>query len=595
MSRQDNETASAFGADEQQRPGPLLRRCTDRSTLASMTVPAPVEVVPASGGRPTPAFGIVPGEVPPIPLAERTIARLLASGAARWPDRPALRDGDVVLSYSALAAAANRRGSAVRALGIGWQQPCLLMLDNHLDHVLTWLGMTAFGRIQAQVNTAYRGGLLTHVINNSGADTIVVEDRYAGRLALIADEIAQLRRVVVRGGDGAELPAGRFEVLRFEDVLTDGPGGEPEETVQPWSTLAIMYTSGTTGPSKGVLQPHALPFSYVDPHHWPLVDFDDVVLEPMPQFHIAGQWTGVLAPLMVGGSCALVERFSASGFLADVRRYGATQVTMMASMVTFLVAQPVRPDDADTTLRKVLMAPVVKEDAAFKARFGVEIACGLGQTESSAPVVAHYGQTVPGGCGWIRDDFEARVVDEHDVEVPRGEAGELAIRPRMPHSVMSGYHRAAEATTAKWRNLWLHLGDIVRQDETGQFHFVDRNSDVIRRRGENISSIEVEGEILRVPGVTGVAVVGVTSPDYEQEVLACVELDGGAAVAAGDLHAALRERLPYFMVPRYIAFFGELPRTPTLKVQKAELRTAGLPDDVWDARAFGLEARHSDR
>ncbi|MTD15964.1 AMP-binding protein [Nakamurella sp. YIM 132087] len=538
---------------------------------------------------------------PQIPMERRTVPALLDDGARAWADRPALRDAVTTLTYAGLRDAARARGAALAALGIARRQTCLLMMDNHLDHVLTWLGAACFGRVQAQVNTAYRGSLLAHVVNNSDADTIVIEDRYATRLLDIEAEIPALRRVVVRGAAPEALRHSRFEVLDFETSLLVSDAAEPadaDDPVRPWDPYAIMYTSGTTGPSKGVLQPHGLPFSYVDPHHWPLVDGDDVVLEPLPQFHIAGQWTGVLAPLMVGGSCALVERFSASGFLDEVRRFCATQVTMMASMVTFLLAQPVRPDDADTTLRKVLMAPVIKEEAAFRARFGVEIACGLGQTESSAPVVAQYGQTVPGGCGWIRDDFEARVVDADDIEVAPGEVGELAIRPRMPHSVMIAYHHAPDATLQKWRGLWLHLGDMVRQDATGQFFFVDRSSDVIRRRGENISSVEVESEILRIPGISGVGVVGVRSADYEQEVLACVELAApdagtpGSEWTAESLHAELRRRLPYFMVPRYIEVYDELPRTPTAKVQKGELRAAGLTDRVWDARAHGVEARH---
>ena len=532
-------------------------------------------------------------------MADRTIPRLLDGGASRWPGRPALRDAARTLTYAELAPEADRQGSAIKALGIGWQEPILFMLDNHLDHVLSWLGATYYGRVQAQVNTAYRGGLLAGVINNSGAGTIVVEAEYLHRLTAIADEIPDLRRIVVRREAGEGPPAGEspagLEVVDFRDMLAAARGGDREQDVEPWDRYGIMYTSGTTGPSKGVVQPHALPFSYVSPAHWPLVDSGDVVLVALPQFHIAGQWTGVLAPLMVGGSAALVPRFSVSTFWDDVARFGATQTTMIAAMAAFLMAQPERADDADSTLTKVLLAPIPAQADYFMRRFGVLLTCGLGQTEASAPIAAPYGFTAPGACGWPREDFDVRLVDEDDVEVARGEVGEMVVRAREPWAAMLEYNKAPEATVRKWRNLWLHTGDMVRQDESGQIFFVDRSTDVIRRRGENISSVEVEAEIQRLPSVRIAAVIGVDSADHEQEVKACVVPEPEARMPEAELHAILRERLPYYMVPRYIEYYDELPQTPTHRVQKHELRVQGLTPRSWDSREHGVEASRADR
>ena len=537
-----------------------------------------------------------------IPLQQRTIPRLLDGGASRWPYRPALRDAERTLTYADLAAEADRHGSAIKALGIGWQEPILFMLDNHLDHVLSWLGATYYGRVQAQVNTAYLGGLLANVLNNSGAETIVVEEGYLPRLAAIAAEVPHLKRAVVRrsGSAAGARPAADADsaglaVLDFGEVFGAGPGGDREHDVEPWDRYGIMYTSGTTGPSKGVVQPHALPFSYVSPAHWPLVDEDDVALVTLPQFHIAGQWTGVLAPLMVGGCAALVPRFSASAFWDDVARFGATQTVMIAAMAAFLMAQPEQPGDADTTLAKVLLAPIPAQADYFMRRFGVLLTCGLGQTEASAPIAAPYGFTRPGACGWPREDFDVRLVDAHDVEVARGEVGEMVVRAHDPWAAMLEYSKAPEATVRKWRNLWLHTGDMVRQDETGQIFFVDRDSDVIRRRGENISSVEVEAEVQKLPSVRLAAVVGVDSPDNEQEVKACVVPEPAARITEAELHAILRDRLPYFMVPRYIEYYHELPQTPTHRVQKAELRLEGLTARSWDSREHGVEARRTGR
>jgi crotonobetaine/carnitine-CoA ligase len=263
-------------------------------------------------------------------------------------------------------------------------------------------------------------------------------------------------------------------------------------------------------------------------------------------------------------------------------------------MADFLYRQPPRPDDADTPLRRIQMAPVIREAEEFKRRFGLELCVGLGQTEAAAPIVAPYGTTIPGACGWPRPDFEVRLVDEHDREVEPGAVGELILRPTEPWSVMLEYHRQPEATREKWRNLWLHTGDLLRQGEEGQFFFVDRNNDAIRRRGENISSYEVEMEIRSHAEVAEVAVIGVPSEHYEYEVKACVRLVPGAAVEAAALHDHLRERLPYFMVPRYIEFVEEFEKTSTERINKAVLRERSLTADTWDAQAHGLEARRND-
>ena len=540
------------------------------------------------------ASTVIHGPQPPRePLyapEDRTITKVLERNAREWGEKTALREEDQLISHAELLGEADRRGSAVAALGIGWQERFLLMLDNHLDHVLTWLGATHYGRVQVQVNTAYRGSLLAHVVNNADTDTIVIEDGYCDRLAAIADETPKLRRVIVRGGEGAALPPGRFEVLRFEDVLASGPGGGPEQAVQPWDVYGILYTSGTTGLSKGVVIPHGQPYSYTSPDYFRLADTDDVVLVTLSQFHIGGQWAGVMAALYVGGTAVIVNGFSVSRFWEDVRRFSITHTTTVSTMADFLYRQPPRDDDAETTLRKVLMAPIIKEAEDFKQRFGVELVVGLGQTEASCPIVGPYGTTVPGGSGWARPDFKVLVVDEHDMEVPRGQAGEMVVRPLEPWSVMLEYHDQLEATRDKWRNLWLHTGDMVRIGEDGQYYFVDRNNDAIRRRGENVSSFEVEAEARSHPDVMEAAVIGVPSENYESEIKACVRLVPDATVTHEQLLAHLKERLPYFMVPRYIEFVDEFVKTSTQRISKNSLREAGVTEATWDAREHGLEA-----
>jgi crotonobetaine/carnitine-CoA ligase len=541
----------------------------------------------------TPIHGPQPVREPLYAPADRTIGKVLQRNARECGEKVALREEDHTITHAELLGEADRRGSALRGLGIGWQERFLLMMDNHLDHVLTWLGATCHGRVQVQVNTAYRGGVLAHVINNAACDTIAIEDGYCERLASIAEEIPKLRRVIVRGGEGQALPPGRFEVLRFEDVLSGGPGGGPEQQVEPWDVYGILYTSGTTGLSKGVVIPHGQPYAYTSPDYFGLADSDDVVLVVLSQFHIGGQWAGVMAALYVGATAVIVDGFSVSRFWEDIRRFSITHTTTVSTMADFLYRQPPRPDDADTTLKKVLMAPIIREIEDFQRRFGLEAVVGLGQTEASCPIVGPYGTVVPGSSGWARPDFDVRVVDEHDMDVPKGEVGEMVVRPLEPWSVMLEYNDQLEATRDKWRNLWLHTGDLVRQAEDDQYFFVDRNNDAIRRRGENVSSYEVEAETRAHPDVMEVAVIGVPSENYESEIKACVRLIPDATVTHAELLAFLKQRLPYFMVPRYIEFVDEFAKTPTQRISKTALRELGVNEATWDAREHGLEAtRH---
>jgi crotonobetaine/carnitine-CoA ligase len=232
------------------------------------------------------------------------------------------------------------------------------------------------------------------------------------------------------------------------------------------------------------------------------------------------------------------------------------------------------------------MVPVMAQLDAFKARFGITaVATGYGLTEGSTIIRAPVGHAEPGPAGWLRPDFEARLVDEHDIEVAPGDVGELVVRSRDPWSVMDGYHQMPEATVAAWRNQWLHTGDAFRCDASGRWTFIDRLKDAVRRRGENVSSFEVESEINAHPAVLESAVIAVPSEHSEDEIMACVVLRPGQALSAAALLDFLDPRMPYFMVPRYLEFFDQLPKTPTEKIQKQLLRTRGLTPETHDRLA----------
>ena len=458
------------------------------------------------------------------------------------------------------------------------------MLDNHLDMVSALVGLGLSARIQVAINTAYRGTILTHILNNSGAHVALVEAAYIERIAEVAADLTSLETVVVRGkASDARLPA-HINMVAF-DALMATP--LEAEDVAPWDLCAIMYTSGTTGLSKGVMIPHGHAYGVATPAVYGAAEVDDVNLVMLPLFHATGQFTGLYNALIAGASAVILPKFTASRFWDKVRAYGCTYTNIQGTIAQFLLNQPPRDDDRDHPMRIIGMGPLIAELDQFKERFGVSlINTGYGSTEFGCVTQVAAEHARPGLVGWPRTNHcEIRIVDENDLDVPEGEVGELVVRNVEPWTVMVGYHDMPAATASAWKNLWFHTGDRMRRDASGQLVFIDRNNDAIRRRGENISSFEVEREINAHPAVFESAVIAAPTQFPDDEVKACVVLQPGSVVDAEGLHAWLEMRIPAFMVPRYIEFMDDLPKTPTEKVQKAILRATVYNDRTWDRLA----------
>ena len=517
------------------------------------------------------------------PVENRTVREVLERQLRERPDQLAIRDLNEALTYRELFERSCQASGGFTALGVQRGDGVLLMLDNHVDYILSWFGLSLMGAVEVPVNTAYRGSLLSHVINDSGAAVLVVEDSYLPLIADVRDQLTGLNTILVRGGEGDFPHIEGVAISAFDGVLA----GEPVEPVEvnSWDLLGILYTSGTTGNSKGVLAPQGLAYSYSSPK-W--IEPGEVVMCNLPLFHIGGQWAGVYSALIAGGSSVILPRFSATTFWEDVRRFGCTQALILGAMASFLAAQPEQENDNDHTLRHINMVPLVADHEAFAERFGVSIGAAYGLTEFSAPVLTLYGDAEPGLAGRLRSDFEARIVDEHDIDVPVGKTGELVLRAKVPWAMMAGYHGLPDKTSEAWRNLWFHTGDAMRQDEQGRYFFVDRNNDAMRVRGENISSVEVEKEIDSHPEVVASVAVAVPSQHTEDEIKVAVVRKKGSTLTPEDLLRYLVPRTPYFMVPRYFDFVSELPMTPTQKFKKAEVRAAGITATTWDRSAAGF-------
>jgi len=513
---------------------------------------------------------------------ERTVVNVLRDQAARQADAPLLRSQQGERTRGDVDRMTNWLARRLAGHGVEAGDPVLLLLDNTERYVLSWIALAKLGAIEVPVNPAYRGQMLAHVVNASGASLLIADGDHLEALGRVIDECASLESILVAdpGEPGCELPGLSVSQL--------GPIGSDEEAVafEPSydDAMALMFTSGTTGPSKGVLVAHAHAYEYANSVRGALELRDtDVYYAPLPLFHIAGQWAVVYAALMSGGTATIRDRFSVTEFWSDVRQAGATVSFLLGAMANFLFGQTPRDDDAANGLERMLMSPLIPELSEFRRRFGIEVATAYGSTECNVPILSDFAISDPRQCGSARSGWQVALVDESDEVLPPGSPGEIVVRPPEPWLTMKGYLGNPEATAVAYRNCWLHTGDIAYSDEDGNYYFVDRKSDAIRRRGENISSFEVEREVNAHPGVLECAVVGVSSEHTEEEVLAfVVPSDGGDGLDPSELHSFLTDHAPRFMVPRYIAVVDSLPKTDTGKIQKAALRELGA-GAAWDA------------
>jgi carnitine-CoA ligase len=482
-----------------------------------------------------------------------------------------------------------RAAGHLAALGEGQGAKVAFMLDNSADLLSLAYGLGLTRRVQVPVNTAYKGTFLAHVLRDSGATTIVVEAHYLDRLLLVADAVPALHHVLVRGDhDTSTVPPAW--TLRSADRLWDAAPAVPAE-VAAADLWALMYTSGTTGASKGVEVSHAHAYTYASREDSAVPGSNDRVLVALPMFHLAGQWFGAYQALIAGATCILRDGFSVSRFWEWTREHEATTTVLMGAMGEMLLNSP-EENDAANPMCRVVMAPMVADVAAFQLRFGVEVAAVYGMSEIGAALGSEPPDVRPGEAGTVREGYQVRIVDSGGTEVARGASGELWVRPEHPSVVMSGYHGLPERTAETLVDGWVRTGDVFRQDEDGHFYFVDRLKDSLRRRGENVSSFEVESTVNTYPDVIESAVVGVASELGDDEIKAVVVTRPGTTLVPADLLAFLIERLPYFMVPRYVEVLDALPKTPTHKVQKHKLRTTGADGAVWDREAAGI---HVDR
>jgi crotonobetaine/carnitine-CoA ligase len=523
-----------------------------------------------------------------VPARERTLPALLARQAAALGDRPYMRVGATARTFAETAEAAARTAGSLAAAGIGPGDRVAVMAENRREVIDTWFAVAWLGAILVPVNTALRGPQLEHVLTNSGPRALAIEPGLIGHLEVLRALPAELERIWLLDGDGESTwrgtPVGPFP------AEADAVAPEP---VAPGDTVAILYTSGTTGPSKGVMCPQA------QFYWWALgtaamlggLSDDDVLYTCLPLFHTNALNTCMQA-LLHGARLVVGPRFSASRFWSRVAEADATVTYLLGAMASILAKRPPAPEDRAHRVR-VALAPATHAELheVFRERFGITLRDGFGMTETNAVIGARDGVQRPGTMGRVMPGYEARVVDENDEEVRDGVPGELVLRPAEPFAFATGYWRMPEQTVEAWRNLWFHSGDRVVREADGSFRFLDRMKDAIRRRGENISAWEVEQVLLGHPDVAAAAVVPVPSELGEDDVLACVVARADASLDPEELVRYCEPRLAYFAIPRYVEILDELPLTENGKVRKFVLRERGVTQAAWDREAAGYVLR----
>ncbi len=530
-----------------------------------------------------------------------TIGNMLSRQAEGRPNAPALQwQTEEPLSYQDLYEGCLRVAGGLRGMGVEAGDRVLIMLPNSLEIVLAWFGTNVLGAAEVPINVHYKEGWLTHEVNDCGARLAIVHEEYLPRFAKVADELERLEKLVVVGeGDPtANGNLGGFEVHTWGELADAEALPGPAET-RFNDTMGILYTSGTTGPSKGVVLPYGVSgiFAQAVIDSAKLTD-DDVGYVCNPLFHGNAQFMQVLPILLTGGRVSIWPKFTVSGWLEQIRACGATITNTIGVILQFIYNQPVREGDADNPLRRLLVQPApsdIVED--FEERFGLKCLEGYGMTEIGVITYRNIDDPLrPGSAGKPLDEwFDVKVEDPETGEpVGPDELGAIVVRPRSSGIIMQGYHNLPEKTLEAWRDLWFHTDDMAKMDEEGYLYFADRAKDVIRRRGENISSFTIESILITHPSVTEVAAFAVPSdlgPGAEDEVKVSVVSEEGEKPDPAELHDYCADNMPYFAVPRYIEFVSDIPRTPNQKVKKNVLREQGVTPDTWDREAAGVRVQ----
>jgi carnitine-CoA ligase len=526
---------------------------------------------------------------PHAPTHTDSLAAELKRAAADAPQRPFVRMVHGEWTFRQIDEDSDRVAAGLYHLGVRAHHNVSLMLPNGIEFIVLWFALAKLGAVTAPVNTAFRGQALAHAIGLVKSRVLVVHASLRDAWASVRTELAGIEQVVIVGGDAPEPGTLPYSRLLATDAQATPP---PAPTIHFSDLCLLLYTSGTTGRSKAAMISHRFVLAQAASAIEGLgLRADDVLYCPYPLFHLDAAVMTVAPALLLRGVAAIGERFSVSRFWDEMRALQATVFDFMGATLTMLWKQPATARDREHRARLGWGVPLPEWAPEFEQRFGCRLVELYGSTEVGAIIYTPLdAPRRAGSCGKVLPRWSIRLLDEHGFEVPVGQAGELVVRPNEPSVITAGYYGMPEATLAAFKDLWFHTGDLLKCDADGYLYFVGRRKDVVRRRGENISAAEVEAGIESHPEVLHCAVIGVPSAMTEEEVMACVVRRPGTTLTAPELAEHCAARLARFMVPRYIRFVTELPKTPTDKVEKFRLLEAGISADTWDREQPAAQA-----
>jgi crotonobetaine/carnitine-CoA ligase len=497
--------------------------------------------------------------------------------------------GQVQLSYKQLNEQANRLANFLLTKGIKKDSKVAVILPNCPEYLYSWFGLAKIGAVMVPVNIAQKGELLQYILDASDTEAIITNETLFERIPEIEDGLTKVKQVFVTG---EQSKLNTIPVHRLEDFNSASPAA-PAADVRHSDPMTILFTSGTTGPSKGVIMSHHYYYYAARTIGSGMAVSDvDTLYTCLPLFHVNAQVCTVLAALLFDARVAMYEHFSASTFWKEIRSSGATSFLALGAMGNILYKAPPDSNDQNNKVRLAMVVPPPEDLEGFENRFGLQVVYEtFGMTEGivAPPKIAEPRR--PGCCGRPTENTEVRVVDEDDQVLEPNQIGEIVIRPGEPYTMMSGYYKMADETLEAFRNLWFHTGDLGYTDSDGYLYFVGRKKEAIRRRGENISAFEVEKIINQHSHVLESAAIAVPSELSEDEVKVVVVLKEGERLSPEELVEFCSQRMAYFMVPRFIEFRESLPKTPTQRVEKYKLQSEGNTSATWDREKAGYKLR----
>ncbi|WP_042356157.1 AMP-binding protein [Bacillus rubiinfantis] len=536
-----------------------------------------------------------------VPYYDRVIANLLETCAAQRGSNTFIVDlvsGKEEISYSEMKKSVDILAANLYQIGIRKGTHVAILMPTSRDFLYLWFALAKIGAVEIPINTIYKGDTLQYLINDCDAPYLILNEEFYDEFTNISSGLKNIKTVILHGQNECNALENwetyQWEALTVyhEEILIHLHRELENDPIKHYDPACIIYTSGTTGPSKGVLiTNHHLYFMGLFQADIMQYTTDDISLNFLPFYHVAAKFI-TLGCMISGAKMVLKKNFSVTGFWDEIQEHQITLFPAVGGILTMLYNQPVNEKEANNSVRAVYAIPAPKENyIEIQQRFGLKLVEAYGSTEWNAVTATEMEEDCPGSCGKPLTEFvDILIVDEHDHPCKPGQAGELLVRPKLPHIVMLGYYNKPEKTVEAWQNLWFHTGDRFYQDDKGYLYFLDRMKDAIRRKGENISSFEMESMLNKHPEIAESAVIAIPSPIGEDDIKACIVLKQESSLTYLDIVEYCYQNMGHFMVPRYIEFYNELPRTPTGKLLKMPLQEEARKSSsskTWDCEKDG--------